>query len=107
MFYMMKTCARPECSAEFLPLGQNQIYCRKECREIVAKPIRAKKYHLDQKSIRLEIKRTINPNRRICLCCEKAFNSEGKHHRICYPCKRKEEYASPVSADYSVKTSFR
>ncbi len=29
---------------------------------------------------------------RNCLCCGKAFMSEGPHHRLCNACRRKDDY---------------
>jgi hypothetical protein len=33
---------------------------------------------------------------RNCLCCGHPFTSEGKHHRICDPCKETSEYQHGV-----------
>ena len=37
--------------------------------------------------IKLEIHKAVIKTARRCMCCRKEFMSEGKHNRMCVPCK--------------------
>jgi len=47
-----------------------------------------------RRELRLEQSRIWHANKtpRNCMCCRKVFPSEGRHNRICQPCKEREAH---------------